>query len=1025
MKPLYQTLTPRPSVFSKSYTENVLDLTDLEKQDPAEFFKLNYITRGMKQLYKAVMGRLDGSIPDGVFKLTQAMGGGKTHNMFAIGLLAKHPEFRQPVMGKVYNTPFTGACQVISFVGREKPKNGIWGHIAASIGKADTFKHLYDENDAPGQSDWIKLLGGEHVVILIDELPVYFNYAKTVQFGAGTLAQKTTRALETLLNAMGKAELKNCVLVISDLQGSYQSGSEDIESLLSDFEKETQRVAKNFTPVQQNSNEIYSILRKRLFKEDPAEDDVQDVAAAYRDALERTTRMNLTTESPTQLEASIRESYPFHPSMRDLYARFKENPGFMQTRGLIRLVRCIVADMWQGEAVTARESYLIHPYDVNPNDPDTNTELSGINNKLVNAISNDIASQGRAAAERIDQDLGSHLASKAAKLLFMSSLSNVQGGVRGLKTGELFAYLSSPGADIGGLEQQIIPRLREESWYLHGDKAGNLLYKDIKNVSAQISNYRKGLPSESIEKAIREKLTDLFKPLVGDVYQEVKVLASVDDIQPDKSKITLIIYQPHTGGSLHPDLQALYDNTRYKNQLLFLTGDQVSMDRIREIARSIRATESVEAEMQQDRVPNNDPQFQQLQELKLQYESRFFSALQSVFTKFYYPTKRGLMDGNINLHFKANQYDGEEQLRNALFEKRKFLSTTNDAGFLAQVEQKLFTGQQSRPWAQVVEAAATDTSFPWTRPNALQELKQEQIRRDHWRENGNWVEIGPFAKPDTTVRIEALPSAPGADGKFRLNITPVRGDKVLYSYDDKVTENSPELKDLGKLFETDELTVSFLCIDSSQQHSTGDRAIHHNQITLKYEHYPQGQEWIVELEAYPKNVEIKYTTDGSDPEAHGGRYQAPFPAPPETLVQAIAVKGQHRSNLISFRTPKAGDTGFQIDAEKPLRYGRRLKIETTAECYQKLNLLNIAQAKLEDMQISTQQGQDYAVLNTSANLTYTAGKVENMIKFLQDDLLEQGNISLHINRLHFPTGEHFQHFAQDAQLEYKPSDLEQ
>ena len=31
------------------------------------------------------------------------MGGGKTHNLLTLGLLAKHPEYRQKVVGKIYN----------------------------------------------------------------------------------------------------------------------------------------------------------------------------------------------------------------------------------------------------------------------------------------------------------------------------------------------------------------------------------------------------------------------------------------------------------------------------------------------------------------------------------------------------------------------------------------------------------------------------------------------------------------------------------------------------------------------------------------------------------------------------------------------------------------------------------------------------------------------------------------------------------------------------------------------------------
>ena len=56
------------------------------------FFAENYITEGMKTLLTEGFRRLEGKSAQGVFKLTQAMGGGKTHNLLALGLLARHPE---------------------------------------------------------------------------------------------------------------------------------------------------------------------------------------------------------------------------------------------------------------------------------------------------------------------------------------------------------------------------------------------------------------------------------------------------------------------------------------------------------------------------------------------------------------------------------------------------------------------------------------------------------------------------------------------------------------------------------------------------------------------------------------------------------------------------------------------------------------------------------------------------------------------------------------------------------------------
>ena len=104
MKTLKQSCTPRASAFDPARRDTVLDLSDLVEQriDPAAFFAENHITEGMKTLLTEGFRRLEGKSAQGVFKLTQAMGGGKTHNLLALGLLARHPEFRAEVMGDFY-----------------------------------------------------------------------------------------------------------------------------------------------------------------------------------------------------------------------------------------------------------------------------------------------------------------------------------------------------------------------------------------------------------------------------------------------------------------------------------------------------------------------------------------------------------------------------------------------------------------------------------------------------------------------------------------------------------------------------------------------------------------------------------------------------------------------------------------------------------------------------------------------------------------------------------------------------------
>jgi predicted AAA+ superfamily ATPase len=134
------------------------------------------------------------------------MGGGKTHNLLTLGLLAKHPAYREAVMGRIYRAdPTLDAVRVIAFSGRESDAPlGIWGAIAEQLGKQDHFKDCYAPLQAPGQKAWENLLAGETVLILLDELPPYFQSASAKAIGNSDLAQVTATALSNLLVAIGK-----------------------------------------------------------------------------------------------------------------------------------------------------------------------------------------------------------------------------------------------------------------------------------------------------------------------------------------------------------------------------------------------------------------------------------------------------------------------------------------------------------------------------------------------------------------------------------------------------------------------------------------------------------------------------------------------------------------------------------------------------------------------------------------------------------------------------------------------------
>ena len=612
MKTVKQACTPRASVFDPTRRDTVLDLGDLVdgRIDPAEFFAENHVTEGMRTLLTEGFRRLEGKSAQGVFKLTQAMGGGKTHNLLALGLLAGHPDLRAEVMGGFYTPdPGLGPVRVVAFSGRESDAPlGIWGAIAEQLGRKERFNDYYAPLAAPGQTAWVNLLRGEPLVIMLDELPPYFVNAAAKSIGNSDLAAVTTTALSNLLVAVGRDELRNVCLVISDLKASYGAGAARIGAALDDLEAETGRAAMNLEPVRMNSDEFYRILRKRIFETLPDEAEIEEVAKAYAKAVREARQMDVTNASPEQFAAQVAESYPFHPAIRDLYGRFRENQGFQQTRGLIRLMRIVVSRIW----ATGHDPCLIAAHDVDPDSRETLTEINQINPTLENAIAHDVASGGNAVAETIDANLGgaggggragsggegARDAQDVMRLLLVASLANVPNAVKGLTVPEIVAHLCAPGRDVSKLQNEVIARLVTAAWYLHSTNDGRLHLRNVQNLVARVTTTAGAYVRDQATKELKERLTAIFEPAEGACYQRLQALPAVDEIDVHPDRVTLVVSEPHPAG-LHPDLTTLYDQLTYRNRICFLTG-QRAFGSLLERARELKAINQIIGEMHQE-----------------------------------------------------------------------------------------------------------------------------------------------------------------------------------------------------------------------------------------------------------------------------------------------------------------------------------------------------------------------------------------------------------------------------------------
>lgn len=1030
MKPLKELCTPRDSVFDIAKRDTVLNLTHLtaDRIDATAFFEENYVTEGMRTLLTEAFRRLQKKSEQAVFKLTQAMGGGKTHNLITLGMLAKHPEFRSRVLSELPSAKELPPVRVVAFSGRETDvPHGIWGEIARQLGKLEAFNDYYQPLKAPGRNAWINLLKGEPTLILLDELPPYLDNAKSIAIGNSDLAKVTATALANLFEAVVESDLSNVCVVLTDLVGTYAEASAQIATTLQQLQSEAQRHSMNLTPVQINTDEFYHILRKRLFKSLPKEAQVDEVAQSYTKAVREAKQMDITAQSPEQFAQLIKSSYPFHPAIKDLYARFRENQGFQQTRALIRLMRIIVARLWQsGEA---EKKHLISVHDIDLNDPETLSEVRQINPSLENAVAHDIAAQGKAVAETMDQNLGGTDARDVCRLIFIASLANVPNAVLGLSIPELIGYLCAPGRNLVKLKGDVLEKLATAAWYLHSNRDGKLFFKNVENLNAKLESLARAYVREQSLKELRQRLTEMFKPVNGWCYQEVLPLPAIDEINLVSDLVTLVVSEPFVGQGLNPQLKQFFDQTTFKNRVAVLSGSRNTFDSLIENAKRLKAIQHIIDEMNTDKVPSTDPQFKQADELRDRLLGQFLSAVKETFSTLYYPTRQGDKDGlnpaDFLMRFEGNKYNGEDQVLQVLKDKQKYTEDVSSDIFRKKVEQRLFT-TPSMLWSEVKKRAAINPQWQWHRRDALDALRDDLVHKEVWREDAGYVDRSPPPPKTTTAQIQER-SRDEDTGAVELKVTPINGDTVYAEVGGEATTASMRVE--NGLFSTDEIEVSFLAVDSTGVHPHGPAVTWKNRVTLKYRLYAGGKgEKMIELKAAPNKgdkTEIRYTTDGSDPKLGGGSYEDPVAIMKGTqIVLVYAKRDGVQSEVLQIPIDwKKPDGDKPIDPQKPVIWRRRHEYYFTPGSYEFIDRLKRFEAKVSAVKVSI-TGDRWAELALHELIELTGTQLSEAVEAVRK-LPEYGQVGVEAGVIHFPTGQHLLDWLNETKTDVRPGEVKQ
>ena len=774
----------------------------------------------------------------------------------------------------------------------------------------------------------------------------------------------------------------------------------------------------NLEPVRMNTDEFYQILRKRIFEELPEETEIEEVGQGYAKALREARQMDVTNVSPEQFAAEVAESYPFHPAIRDLYARFRENQGFQQTRGLIRLMRIVVSQIWE----TDRDPYLIAAHDIDLENRETLTEINQVNPTLENAITHDITSGGGAVAEVMDANLGGGEDTQdVMRLLLVASLGNVPGAVKGLAIPEIVAYLCAPDRDISRLQNEVIARLITAAWYLHTTNDGRLHVRNVQNLTARVSTTAGAYLRDQATRELKDRLKEIFDPTEGYCYQRLVPLPAIDEISVGADKVTLVVSEPHRDG-LHPDLARLYEQHPYQNRLCFLTG-QRAFDSLLERAREIKAINQIIEEMRQEGVADADPQMQQAREQLLpRFLTQFHSAVRETFTTLHYPTKDRLAKTDFLMEFKENRYDGEEQVIAALEGKQKYTKDVSSETFRRKIEARLFGQQTSMLWTEIERRAATATGWQWHRPDALKRMRDDCLHKDVWREEGSYVNKGPFAKPETTVRIREV-SRDENSGRVTLKLTPVNANRLYADIGGPATTASMKVN--GGDYDTDELRVSFLAEDSTGEYEIGEPVEWTNRITLKSREYVDGNERMFEIRSAPP-ADIRYSTDGSDPMQNGGTYDEAFSIPDGTrIILAVAekkgiVSEMLRQEITEKPQPKPIDKGAPL-VWRPRPSGFRFP--ETRTTYGFINRLKKHEGSAGNIRLAVEHNKTWVDLSLSEDIELDGEKMEQTVEQLRA-FAPEGEVSVEAKRVRFSTGQRFLDYLAETKSPHDRDDVE-
>lgn len=612
LRPWFRTVTPHldirqgrldESIFAANLGEVAVGSGREIYSNPVLFFEKTFFTSGLKAIAKTVIKGLNGNedAENRVISLQTGFGGGKTHTLISLYHIAKGgktaaasltvhdliehtgaPDFDRAKIGVFTNTtndPIQG-----------RDVDGIniktlWGELAYQLGGREAYELLRPNDEARTSPKGIfkKVLEScKPALILIDELADYCVGAAAVQVGATTLADQTISFMQELTEAV--TNVNSCVAIVTLPASVGEVGnSMQAQEILSSLEKRVKRIGADTKPVA--DDEIYEVIRRRLFENVGTDAETEAVAAAYMRLIEENWMEMPNNLNKLEYRARLKKSYPFHPELIDVFrVRWASSPDFQRTRGVLRLLAAIVSDLWSRKDSLAGANVLIDAGDVNFSNVDA---LSGQLKRLYGenfgtVITADVAGSISNAAKIDDAktQFGSASIAKGIASVILLNSFGTDGANRGVSIPDIKLNLLEPSGFNHNNINGALQELEGVAHYLYYAQTGatkRYWFHTEPNINILINQAKAEIEVKDVHAEVLKRLNDRSR-----LVNEFHVLVNPTGDVPEQTKLTLVLLHPH----FHADESGVADDSRkfveqiatkkgnseriYRNTIIFL-----------------------------------------------------------------------------------------------------------------------------------------------------------------------------------------------------------------------------------------------------------------------------------------------------------------------------------------------------------------------------------------------------------------------------------------------------------------------